>query len=102
MVDIKITVLKTLDPKEMFGEEFPFKEPAAVCPYFQEGQEMIVENLKRPDDFNCTWAWHDIYEHLRFLYFGGVYAPVDPNVAVTCCSDGKRPVIFKLERLTAD
>ena len=31
MPDIKITILKTLDPKEMFGEEFPFKEPADRC-----------------------------------------------------------------------
>ena len=99
MPDIKITILKTLDPKEMFGEKFPFKEPAEICSYFKEGQEFIVKRCQKPDDFGCDWAWHDLYENVKFLYFGGVYAPVDPNVAITCCSDGKRPVIFKLERL---
>ena len=99
MTKVKITVLRTLDPKEVFGEEFPFKEPAATCSYFEEGQEFISEHVERPEGFGCTWAWHDLYKQVIFLYFGGVYYKGDPNVAITCCSDGKRPVIFKLERL---
>lgn len=99
MTNVKITVLRTLNPKEVFGEEFPFKEPATTCTYFEEGQEFISEHTERPEGFGCSWAWHDLYKQVVFLYFGGVYFKGDPDVAITCCSDGKRPVIFKLERI---
>jgi len=52
-----------------------------------------------PEGF-CTSAWNDIYPSVRVLAFGG-NAPwyKEKGVAVECCTDGLRPVIFKLERI---
>jgi uncharacterized repeat protein (TIGR04076 family) len=45
-----------------------------------------------PEGF-CGWAWADIQDKVWGMARGGA------NVFVTCCTDGYRPVIFKLEKL---
>ncbi|NPD88814.1 MAG: TIGR04076 family protein [Asgard group archaeon] len=97
---IKITVLKMLNPKEVFGKEIKNPEGKTVptCSAFEEGQEFLIEKLNKPENF-CGWAWRDIYKDLSVLDFGGDFSWSEPNQAITCCTDGMRPVIFKLERL---
>ena len=52
-----------------------------------------------PDGF-CGWAWRDIYKDLSVPQFGGDFYPwVNKGEMITCCTDGIRPVSFKLERL---
>ena len=98
---VKITVLKRQDPKEIF-DEYPVKEKDwfVPCALFEDGQEFILEeNLAMPEKF-CTSAWHTIYPNVRTLSFGGNLPFFDEEgVAISCCSDGMRPVIFKLERI---
>ena len=98
---VKITVLKRQDPKEIF-DEYPVKEKDwfVPCGLFEDGQEFILEeNLAIPEKF-CTSAWHTIYPNVRLLSFGGNLPFFDEEgVAISCCSDGMRPVIFKLERI---
>ena len=97
---VKITVLKRQDPKEIF-DEYPVAEQDwfVPCGLFSDGQEFILEeNLVMPEKF-CTSAWHTIYPNVRLLSFGGNLPFFDEEgVAISCCSDGMRPVIFKLER----
>ncbi len=97
---IKITVLKRFHPSEVFGESpaTPVKALEA-CGLFEDDQEFIVENLRMPEGF-CTSAWVSIYGNIRLLGFGGNLPWFkEKGIAINCCNDGLRPVIFKLERI---
>jgi uncharacterized repeat protein (TIGR04076 family) len=98
---VKITVLKRFSSSEVFKKS-PVTpvSPLGACELFREGQEFIVgEDLKMPEGF-CTSAWVSIYGNVRLLGFGGDLPWFqEKGVAVNCCIDGLRPVIFKLERI---
>ncbi|NIP66795.1 TIGR04076 family protein [Candidatus Bathyarchaeota archaeon] len=97
---VKITVLKRFSPSEIFDES-PVTpvEPLGACELFDDSQEFLVEDGKMPEGF-CTPAWHTIYSNVRTLAFGGDLPWYkEKGVAINCCTDGLRPVIFKLERI---
>ena len=101
MYKIKITVLKRFHPSEVFKRSpvTPVHMHFEACELFKDGQEFIVENLRMPEDF-CTSAWVSIYSNIRLLSFGGDLPWFkEKGVAINCCIDGLRPVIFKLERI---
>ena len=95
---VKITVLRRFSPSEVFSKN-PVTpvEPMSACELFKDGQQFIVDKLEMPKDF-CTSAWVSIYGNVRLLAFGGSLPWFkEKGVAVNCCIDGLRPVIFKLE-----
>lgn len=105
MARVKITVFKRVDPSVIFDGKVPNKpgtdEPYTVCEAFKEGQEFIIEDsLAKPEGF-CGWAWRDIYKDLSILRFGGNFwsSWMKEGEIFTCCTDGVRPVSFKMERL---
>ena len=98
---VKITILRRFKPSEVF-----IKSPVTpageldACKVYEDGQEFIVgENGRMPEGF-CTSAWNAIFPSIRVLSFGGD-APwyKEKGVSVECCTDGLRPVVFKLERV---
>ncbi len=95
-IKCKITVLKRTVNSEYF-EKYK-KQKGHMCPVFKEGQEFILEApWSAPEKF-CDWAWADIRN-----YIIGVFAGMDfggTNSFVACCTDGFRPVFFKIERHT--
>jgi len=97
---LKITVLKRLDPQELF-ENFPVtpKNPVKPCEVFEDGQVFYVnERIRMPEGF-CETAWRNFYHNIRTLgYDGELPFFEETNVAINSCSDGMRPVIFKIER----
>jgi uncharacterized repeat protein (TIGR04076 family) len=97
---LEITVLKRFDTKEVF-KDLPIKiKYSGQCPVFKDGQVFQVdEYCQRPKEF-CTWAWEAMFDMIMTLRFGGNFHEwyEDSGVAVACCPDGLRPVIFKLER----
>jgi uncharacterized repeat protein (TIGR04076 family) len=101
----KITVLKTLYHEDLAKE---YRRPdvhQGPCPFFSEGQEFIVKYLaERPKDFACDWAWNDIQKILLTLMLRGNFGTwmVDENNFIACCTDGIKPVVFKIERLASD
>ena len=100
---VKITVLKRVDPSVIFDGKVPnmpgTDRKYSICTAFKEGQEFIVENGEKPEGF-CSWAWRDVYKDMSVLRFGGDFDPwVEKGVAITCCTDGIRPVSFKMERI---
>ncbi len=99
---VKITVIKKLSSKEVYGGPLPevSGEMAPYCDRLQVGQEFIVdESGTMPSGF-CTWAWHDLYPAVTGLRFGGNFQWITKEGMIySCCSDGARPVFFKLERL---
>lgn len=98
---MKITVIKRTDPAELF-ETLPVtrKDWMVPCDMYRDGQVITVgENLLMPEGF-CPSAWQTIYHNIRTLGFGGNLPYFDEKgVAVSCCSDGLRPVLFKIERI---
>jgi uncharacterized repeat protein (TIGR04076 family) len=72
------------------------------CPYYTEGQEFVIKNLgERPPDFFCDWAWNDLYKFILVMMTGGDFGAwmQDGNTFIACCTDGIKPVIFRLQRL---
>ena len=91
---IKITVLKKLFHHDLIKKYTDTKDWTA-CQHFEVGQEFIVSKdtpWEMPAGF-CCWAWSDIQKMVWGMARGG------PNLFVTCCTDGYRPVVFKLEKL---
>ena len=100
---VKVTVIKVVDPKELFGENTPINtetgEIHVKCPFHKERQEFYVtHNYEKPNGF-CPGAWQDIRETVSVLHLGGTFYPwLKENEMIKCCTDGLRPVIFRLER----
>ena len=94
---VKITVLKKLFHKEIFEQLHPHNpERWEHCRHFEQGQEFFASKespWEMPAGF-CGWAWADIQKLVYGMARGG------NDVFVTCCTDGFRPVLFKLEKVT--
>jgi uncharacterized repeat protein (TIGR04076 family) len=97
---VKITVLKRFHPSEVFEvNPITSKTPFGKCDLLEDGQEFIVENMSIPKNF-CNTAWLSIYSNVRLLSFGfDLPWFEEKGVAVNSCTDGFRPVVFKLERV---
>lgn len=97
---VRITVLRRLKPSEVF-EKSPVTPVSSMkeCGIFKDGQEFIVEGMKMPEGF-CPSAWVSIYSNVRLLECeGNLPWYREKGVAINCCIDGLRPVIFKIERV---
>lgn len=96
--EVKITVLKKLKTGEIL-EEYG-KDVEETCPFFEVGKEFHVgKDLKMPEGF-CSWAWADIHRDIVHLALGGDFFWIkEKGVMISSCTDGLRPVVFKLERV---
>ncbi len=98
---VKLTVLKRTDPAEYF-KVYPVakRDWFEPCDIYEDGQEIIVEeSLQMPEGF-CQSAWMSIYPNVRTIGFGGDLPFFEEKgTAVSCCTDGMRPVVFKIERI---
>jgi uncharacterized repeat protein (TIGR04076 family) len=98
----KITVLKTLYHPELAVEYHRPDVHQGPCPFFTVGQEFTVKYLaERPADFACDWAWDDIHKVLFALMLKADFGTwtKEGRTFITCCTDGIKPVVFKVERL---
>ena len=97
----KITVLKTLYHQDLAEE---YRRPdvhKGPCPFFTEGQEFICKYVgTKPKDFGCDWAWNDIDKVVIAMMLNADFSTwmQDSSTFITCCTDGIKPVVFKLER----
>ncbi|HAR64091.1 MAG: TIGR04076 family protein [Candidatus Margulisiibacteriota bacterium] len=98
----KITVIKKTLNQDI-AKEYCQSE-ISTCPSFQVGQSFIA-GFEKPAGF-CDWAWNDIVRYVVVILTGGNFASgifagwmKDENAMIACCTDGVRPVVFKLERL---
>jgi uncharacterized repeat protein (TIGR04076 family) len=98
----KITVLKTLYHEDLADEYRREDVHKGPCPFFKVGDEFIVNYLaEQPKGFKCDWAWHDIHKIIMVLMTNGNFGTwmKNENNFITCCTDGIKPVVFKVERL---
>jgi len=101
MSRVKITVLKCFSNEEIFDGDVPDEVAryGSKCHRHYLGQEFIFEDLNCPEGF-CTWAFADIYRDLVHLAWEGDFPWIkESGVTFSSCTDGKKPVIFKLERI---
>jgi len=98
MSEFKITVLKKTYHPELV--QAYCAQEATPCPVFEEGQEFRFQDLERPAGF-CSWAWDDIQKLVFALHANGDFREwmKDGRSNVACCTDGLRPVVFRIERL---
>ncbi len=101
----KISVLKTMYNADLDAEYRRDDVHHGPCPLFKEGQEFFVEYIaQRPQGFECDWAWDDIHKILFTFMRNGDFGTwmKNPDNFVTCCTDGVKPVVFKIERLRSE
>lgn len=103
----RITVLKTMVNQDLIDEYLSkgfkkiYKDKGfGPCDRFEVGQEFIVERPDvMPDNF-CAWAWTDIHRDLLAVLYGANLPWIEEEArAIACCTDGLRPVVFRLERI---
>ena len=98
--NVKITVLKRFSKEQVFDGNPPAgsEDVISQCDQVEDGQSWISESIGIPDGF-CSWAWADIQRDVAHLAMGGDFPWVgDPGKMYSGCTDGFRPVVFKLER----
>jgi len=103
MIKCKITVLKLHFDKELVEEYVQNERKITLgpCEVFKEGQEFTTSVFGDMPKGFCPWAWDDIYKTLVGFAadgnFGMWYERNDTIIA--CCTDGTRPVVFKIEKI---
>ena len=100
MASVRITVVKKLNTEDMFGNNPPIgSNSTPECDKLELGQEFICEEGRCPAGL-CSWAFADIQRDITHLRLGGdFYWIKNKGSMVSSCTDGLRPVIFRLERL---
>jgi len=102
MERVKITVVKKVVHQDLLDAYLAPEVKArgfGLCSAFEEGQEFILEKPGMPEGF-CAWAWADIQRDVMMVMFGQGFPWVTPaKTAITCCTDGFRPVTFKVEQI---
>lgn len=98
---VKITILKRLHHQDLIDEYLLEEKRDAYTPCyrFTDGQEFIIDSLDMPEGF-CPWAWADIHREIISVMLNADFpASKDPGCIIASCTDGLRPVIFKVERV---
>ena len=102
MKKVKITVVKVSDINEVHNDIKALgcsADIAPKCGKFREGQEFVTDLQSVPERF-CPHAFSDIAHHISVLGEGGSYSWMNEEGKVlVCCTDGFRPVFFRLERI---
>ncbi len=88
---VRITVLKHAVQPDF--QKYRAAEIKA-CTVVRDGQQFIAEQPWTKPEGMCDWAWADIRVYMPYLFSG------QWDQTVACCTDGFRPVFFRLERMT--
>ena len=101
MTKVKISVVKSFSKKDVFGDELPdgLKGPLDVCDTHRPGQEFFFDGSGCPEGL-CNWAYSDIQKEIVHIYHGGDNHWIEePGVGYAACTDGMKPVLFRIERV---
>jgi len=103
MARVKATVIRKIGIEEIYGKNLPkvsksFKSP---CQWpFKEGDTFVFERGKPVPEGFCPWAYADLQRDIVHLMFDGDFPWMDEKgVTYATCTDGLRPVAFRLERI---
>ena len=106
--ECKITVLETKVFPEL-QEKYLADPKSGPSPCFKVGDTFLLKRTLQQDDFYhlmngkfCGEAWDAISRYVYTALQGGSIMhgwTNDERMMITCCNDGTRPVIFKIERI---
>ena len=106
--ECRITVLETKVFPE-YQQQYLANPKSGPCPCFKPGDTFLLKRTNNRDDFYhmmngrfCAEAWDAISRYIYTALQGGSIMhrwTNDERMMIACCSDGKRPVIFKIERI---
>ena len=103
MARCKITVLERSFRKDFVDQyvEEERKRTLGLCETFSDGQTFIADAVSGMPQGFCPWAWDDLYKVLVAFYTNGKFDmwTQGGDTIIACCSDGTRPVYFKIEKL---
>ena len=100
----KITVLRREFYQDL-ADEYLANPNVGKCNLFHDGQEFIVDGKdfwKMMNGKFCAEAWDSISRYIYAALQGGSIMrgwTNDEKVMIAACSDGVRPVSFKIERI---
>ncbi|MGN6711132.1 TIGR04076 family protein [Anaerocolumna jejuensis] len=99
MKNVKIVVIRKEFYPEFADSYLTEGKEVGPCPLMNVGDEFIYEGGAEMPKGLCPWAWIDIYRGVNALSAGATYAPWNnqDGSQILCCTDGIRPVVFKLE-----
>jgi len=105
MPGVRITVLKrtvNCDICEEYGGiAWKLRGGCQPCGRYEDNQSFVSERGEMPDGF-CSWAWADIQRDVTMLRLGGAKDWLrQPGTWLSSCTDGLKPVIFLLERVSS-
>ena len=101
MVGVKISVVKAFSKEDVFGDDVPedLSSTQSRCGRHRPGEVFIAEGSDPPEGL-CPWAYADIFRDVVILWRGIDFPWVGkPGVMYSSCTDGRTPVVFKLERI---
>ena len=94
---VRITVLKKEFYPEMADEYLVEGRAAGPCPLLEVGDSFVYEGgAVMPEGF-CPWAWIDLYNQITDLSGRAENNWYKPGLRIGCCTDGVRPVVFRME-----
>jgi uncharacterized repeat protein (TIGR04076 family) len=84
----KITVLKRMVDQDLIDR---YRHKTVVpCDRLDDGQVFVVDDWDVPPEGFCEWAWADLQAKIALA--GRI------GMAVACCTDAFRPVVFEIQR----
>ena len=101
MKRVKITVLRKEFYPDFADEYLTEGREAGPCALLNVGDSFVFEGgAQMPEGF-CPWAWIDIYHNVTSVAAGGTYkrGTGKNGQTIVCCTDGIRPVVFRVETL---
>ena len=102
---VKITVIKTEYDKELAREYAVPDYPP--CLFHSVGQVFYSNGIQKPSGF-CDYAWNSVRDYVMpiALHAGYIFGEggwlKHKDMAIVTCSDGIKPVTFKLEATDID
>ncbi len=87
---VRITVLKHAVQTDFQKYR---KDEIRPCTVVKDGQQFVINQPWSKPQGMCDWAWADIRVYMPYLFSG------QWEQSVACCTDGFRPVFFRLERM---
>ena len=103
MAQCKITVIERSFRQDFVEQyvEAERKKTLGPCEVFTVGQTFIVDAAASMPQGFCPWAWSDIYKVLVGYYANGSFDmwTQGGNTIIACCTDGTRPVYFKIDKI---
>ena len=99
MNSVRITVLKREFYPDLADTYLSEGISVGACPLQTVGDCFVYEGGAEMPVGMCPWAWIDLYTSIATLYAGGDENSWyrDGGTRISCCTDGVRPVVYKLE-----